>query len=139
MVLELVEKETLTKDDLHRILGPVRKRPPHNTFTAFGKRTPSDRPPVDIPTSLRKPAPNGSPNGHGSDSTDAGKSLPGVVPEPTMPQPPSGQTAVFGPQQNGADQPTQRFGPYGEQPAPSGNPSNPTQPYGGYPPPNPGE
>jgi len=148
MVLELVEKETLAKDDLERILAPVRKRPPHNTFTAFGKRTPSDRPPVDIPTSLRKPAPNGSANGHGE---DAGKALPGVVPEPAMPQPPSGsisqppsgQTAVFGPQGNGggsgapADQPTQRFGPYGEQP--SGQATQPTQPYGGYPPPGSGE
>src|SRR5438045_7536544 len=28
MVLELVEKETLAKDDLERILGPVRKHPP---------------------------------------------------------------------------------------------------------------
>src|SRR6185312_7173176 len=65
MVLELVEKETLNKGDLERILGNVRKRPPHNTFTAFGKRTPSDRPPVDIPTSLRKTAANGSSNGHG--------------------------------------------------------------------------
>ena len=49
MVLELVEKETLNKEDLERILAPVRKRPPHNTFGGFGKRTPSDRPPVEIP------------------------------------------------------------------------------------------
>ena len=49
MVLELVEKETLAKDDLERILAPVRKRPPHNTFSGFGKRTPSDRPPIEIP------------------------------------------------------------------------------------------
>ncbi|MCL2780635.1 MAG: ATP-dependent zinc metalloprotease FtsH [Actinomycetia bacterium] len=48
MVLELVEKETLGTEDLERILAPVRKRPPHNTFTGFGKRTPSDRPPVEI-------------------------------------------------------------------------------------------
>ena len=61
MVLELVEKETLTKADLERILGAVRKRPPHNTFAGFGKRTPSDKPPVDIPLSLRKAGANGSP------------------------------------------------------------------------------
>jgi len=81
MVLELVEKETLNKADLERILGTVRKRPPHNTFTAFGKRTPSDRPPVEIPTSLRKPSPNGASNGH--------HAQPGVVPEPTAPEPPA--------------------------------------------------
>jgi cell division protease FtsH len=105
MVLELVDKETLTKDDLERILVPVRKRPPHNTFTAFGKRTPSDRPPVDIPTSLRKhPVPsgaNGSGNGAPNGSSNGNGAMPGVVPEPSMPQPPSGsptgQTAVFGP------------------------------------------
>jgi|KBSSwiStaDraftv2_1062776.scaffolds.fasta_scaffold13827_10 cell division protease FtsH len=57
LVLELVEKETLAKDDLERILAPVRKRPPHNTFSGFGKRTPSDRPPIEIPPSVRKPTP----------------------------------------------------------------------------------
>src|ERR1700748_1612746 len=55
MVLELVEKETLNKEDLERILSPVRKRPPHNSFSVFGKRTPSDRPPIEIPPSLTKP------------------------------------------------------------------------------------
>ncbi len=53
MVLELIDKETLTTEDLARILAPVRKRPSHNTFNGFGKRTPSDRPPVDIPEHLR--------------------------------------------------------------------------------------
>jgi cell division protease FtsH len=50
MVLELVDKETLVKEDLERILAPVRKRPPHNAFNGFGKRTPSDRPPIEIPS-----------------------------------------------------------------------------------------
>jgi cell division protease FtsH len=96
MVLELVEKETLAKDDLVRILGPVHKRPPHNTFAAFGKRTPSDRPPVDIPTSLRKPSPNGSPNGAGKhdEPVGEGKALPGVTLDPNPPAPGGG---YFGP------------------------------------------
>ena len=65
MVLELVEKETLTKDDLERILGSVRKRPPHNSFAGFGKRTPSDKGPIDIPVHLTKNGAhaNGSSNG----------------------------------------------------------------------------
>jgi cell division protease FtsH len=113
MVLELVEKETLAKDDLQRILGPVRKRPPHNTFTAFGKRTPSDRPPVEIPPSLRKPSPvgsaNGSPNGSSADEPAGQPAQPGVVPEPAAPQPPmSGPGATFGPQGSGTSGP-----PYG--------------------------
>jgi cell division protease FtsH len=90
MVLELVEKETLNKDDLERILAPVRKRPPHNTFAGFGKRTPSDRPPIEIPVHLRKPEPaksNGSANG---------SAQPGVQPTPTPPAPPA-QPGAFGP------------------------------------------
>ena len=67
LVLALVEKETLGREDLDRILAPVRKRPPHNTFNAFGKRTPSDRGPIDIPETLRSRGRAASPNGqHGA-------------------------------------------------------------------------
>src|SRR6201999_2006393 len=62
MVLELAEKETLAKEALARTLPPWRRPPPHNTFGGFGKRTPSDRPPVEIPPTVRA---NGSPNGSG--------------------------------------------------------------------------
>ncbi|MEO9139781.1 MAG: cell division protein FtsH, partial [Jatrophihabitans sp.] len=121
MVLELVEKETLTKVDLERILESVHKRPPHSTFSAFGKRTPSDRPPIDIPPSLRKPSPNGthsaanngSSNGNGANGSD-GKAIPGVTPDATAPQPPSSRQSGY-------------FGP-------SDGDSQPSQPYGGYPP-----
>ncbi|HEX3337209.1 MAG TPA: hypothetical protein VHS54_12175, partial [Jatrophihabitans sp.] len=109
MVLELVEKETLNKDDLERILAPVRKRPPHNSFAGFGKRTPSDRPPIEIPMSLRKPLSNGSPNGgsrNGGHPEEEGKALPGVVPAPNPPQPSSpGDGGVFGPQAGPVGQP----------------------------------
>jgi len=77
MVIELAEKETLAKDDLERILAPVRKRPPHNTFGGFGKRTPSDRPPIEIPPSVRS---NGSTNGAGP-----GSSTPPPPPDATAP------------------------------------------------------
>jgi cell division protease FtsH len=113
MVLELVDKETLGKDDLERILSTVRKRPPHNTFSAFGKRTPSDRPPVDIPPSLRKPSPNGSNgsngaynggsgngagSGAGNGSGDGEGAQPGLVPGPNPPQPQTpGAGGLFGP------------------------------------------
>jgi cell division protease FtsH len=66
MVLELAEKETLTKEDLERILAPVRKRPPHNSFSGFGKRTPSDRPPIEIPPSVRRAAANGANGANGN-------------------------------------------------------------------------
>src|SRR6201994_971399 len=66
MVLELAEKETLAKEDLERILAPVRKRPPHNSFSGFGKRTPSDRPPIEIPPSVRRTNGANRANGNGS-------------------------------------------------------------------------
>ncbi len=105
MVLELVEKETLAKDDLERILGGVRKRPPHNSFAGFGKRTPSDKPPVEIPTSLTKS--NGANGSNGSGS----RAQPGITPSPKAPEP-SGQPGSFGP----------------------GTQSSEGAPYGGYPP-----
>ncbi len=110
MVLELVEKETLAKDDLERILGGVRKRPPHNTFGGFGKRTPSDRPPIEIPVELTKAGQHrngGSPNG----------AQPGMTPQPSPPQPPepAGQPGAFGP---GSQHP-----PYSGYPPPPGQSS----------------
>jgi cell division protease FtsH len=102
MVLELAEKETLAKDDLERILAPVRKRPPHNSFAGFGKRTPSDRPPIEIPPSLRKPA--AATNGAN------GASQPGTRPLPN-PQPQT-QPGSFGPP------PPQSSSPYGGYPPP---------------------
>src|SRR5687767_11198238 len=49
MVLELMEKETITQDDMNRICARVVKRPPMAPFNGFGKRQPSDRPPVLTP------------------------------------------------------------------------------------------
>jgi cell division protease FtsH len=89
MVLALVEKETLGKDDLERILAPVRKRPPHNTFSGFGKRTPSDRPPVEIPPSARSNGTNGTtPNGAGVPTVPAQRPAAGAG---GGPYPPAGQ------------------------------------------------
>ncbi|WP_163513640.1 ATP-dependent zinc metalloprotease FtsH [Fodinicola acaciae] len=52
MVLELMEKETLTKTDLERIAHRVVKRPPLAPYNGFGKRTPSDKPPIMTPREL---------------------------------------------------------------------------------------
>ncbi|HEU5008403.1 MAG TPA: ATP-dependent zinc metalloprotease FtsH, partial [Jatrophihabitantaceae bacterium] len=135
MVLELVEKETLAKDDLERILAPVRKRPPHNTFAGFGKRTPSDRPPIEIPVQLRKrPQPvNGSNGAHADQPVNGGSAgggepvRPGAQPQPGYPAPqPEHQPGAFGPT-------TQSGSPYGGYPPPP-----PTAPQaGGAPPPPP--
>ena len=49
MVVELLEKETLTQEDLERIAKDVVKRPPMSPFNGSGKRRPSNRPPVEVP------------------------------------------------------------------------------------------
>jgi cell division protease FtsH len=54
MVLELMEKETLSQADMARIAGRVQKRPPMAPFNGFGKRRPSDAPPVLTPAEKDK-------------------------------------------------------------------------------------
>jgi cell division protease FtsH len=65
LVLELIEKETLSKEDMARICAPVTKRPSLAPYNGFGKRTPSDQPPVLTPA--ERAAQNGNGHvGHGS-------------------------------------------------------------------------
>jgi cell division protease FtsH len=78
MVLELIEKETITQEDMDRICARVQKRPPMAPFNGFGKRLPSEAPPVLTPTEREKlklqaeadgqiavgPHPNGSEGNH---------------------------------------------------------------------------
>jgi len=52
IVLELMEKETVTKEDMARICARVVKRPPLAPYNGFGKRTPSDKPPVTTPAEV---------------------------------------------------------------------------------------
>ena len=52
LVLELMEKETLSKDQVLEIFAPIRKRPHQKSYTGYGKRLPSDRPPVMTPKEL---------------------------------------------------------------------------------------
>ncbi|GGC76202.1 ATP-dependent zinc metalloprotease FtsH [Hoyosella rhizosphaerae] len=51
---ELLEKETLNRKDLERILGGVEKRPRITEFNDFGNRKPSARPPIKTPGELAK-------------------------------------------------------------------------------------
>jgi cell division protease FtsH len=54
IVLELMEKETISTQDMARICERVVKRPPMAPFNGFGKRTPSTQPPVQTPSELEK-------------------------------------------------------------------------------------
>ncbi len=49
LVLELMDKETLSREDLARIAEGVSKRPSMAPYEGFGKRAPSDQPPVLTP------------------------------------------------------------------------------------------
>jgi len=52
LVVNLMEKETLSKEQVLRIFAPIQKRPHQNSYTGYGKRLPSDRPPVLTPKEL---------------------------------------------------------------------------------------
>ena len=146
LVLELAERETLNKEDLDRILAPVHKRPPHSTFTGFGKRTPSDRPPVEIPATVR-PEParlngsaNGSPNGSANGSPNAvgpAAGSPNGYPAPAggMAEPGSAEPQ---PVSSGAGFPAAPNYPTAPgYPPPSSYPQLPNYPHApGYPPPS---
>lgn len=49
LVLALLEKETLNKEQLSEVFTPVIKRPPRPAWTGSARRTPSTRPPVAFP------------------------------------------------------------------------------------------
>ncbi|MDL4774005.1 MULTISPECIES: ATP-dependent zinc metalloprotease FtsH [Thermomonosporaceae] len=81
LVINLMEKETLSKDQVLEIFAPIQKRPFQNSYTGYGKRLPSDRPPVLTPKELALMGPQ--------DVTDLTKSNgqgTGVA-EPTDPAP----------------------------------------------------
>ncbi|WP_049567149.1 ATP-dependent zinc metalloprotease FtsH [Streptomyces sp. SBT349] len=50
LVLALLERETLNKEELAEVFTPVIKRPPRPAWTGSTRRTPSTRPPVTFPT-----------------------------------------------------------------------------------------
>jgi cell division protease FtsH len=49
MVLELLEKETLNKEEIARIFKKVRAVTPRPAWTGSPTRIPSAQPPVDVP------------------------------------------------------------------------------------------
>src|SRR6266576_2107180 len=52
LVLNLIDKETLIRDEVLRIFAPIKTRPSRGSYTGYGKRLPSDRPPVLTPKEL---------------------------------------------------------------------------------------
>jgi cell division protease FtsH len=58
LVLQLLEKETLSRKEVLEVFASVQKRPLGGTYTGYGKRLPSDRPPVQSPKELALAASN---------------------------------------------------------------------------------
>jgi cell division protease FtsH len=52
LVLQLMEHETLTRVQVLEIFAPIQTRPARGSYTGYGKRMPSDRPPVLTPKEL---------------------------------------------------------------------------------------
>jgi cell division protease FtsH len=52
LVLQLMEHETLARTQVLEIFASVQKRPSRGSYTGYGKRMPSDRPPVLTPKEL---------------------------------------------------------------------------------------
>ncbi|MDQ2839042.1 MAG: ATP-dependent zinc metalloprotease FtsH [Actinomycetota bacterium] len=147
LVFELAERETLNKEDLERILAPVHKRPPHSAFAGFGKRTPSDRPPIEIPATVRPvPAANGSANGashggsDGSSNSGSSNGSPGIGAQPA-PEPATMPGGAAYPPAPGYQQPgypqSPGYPPPQSYPPVTGYPQSPGYPPPqSYPPPN---
>jgi len=83
LVLRLLEKETVSRTEVLEIFAPVQIRPSRGSYTGYGKRLPSDRPPVLSPKELALAAADpgagngnlalpakGQPGGYGEPSDD---------------------------------------------------------------------
>jgi len=52
LVLQLMEHETLSRNQVLEIFSPIRPRATRGSYTGYGKRLPSDRPPVLTPKEM---------------------------------------------------------------------------------------
>ncbi len=52
LVLQLMEHETLSRDQVLQIFSPIHVRATRGSYTGYGKRLPSDRPPVLTPKEM---------------------------------------------------------------------------------------
>ena len=88
LVLQLMDKETLSRNEVLRIFEPIQTRPSRGSYTGYGKRLPSDRPPIMTPKELALTAASDGKDlpsaGNGQASSSAANSLGSGAP-PAMP------------------------------------------------------
>jgi cell division protease FtsH len=86
LVLQLMDKETLSREEVLRIFAPIKTRPSRGSYTGYGKRLPSDRPPVLTPKELALTAASDGKDlpSAGNGQSSAGSSL-GAGAPPALP------------------------------------------------------
>jgi cell division protease FtsH len=100
LVLQLLEHETLSREQVLEIFAPVHVRPVRGSYTGYGKRLPSEKPPVLSPKELALTAASDNPTlGNGQAA--------GIA----MPTPAPAGSPGFGGEQRGGN-------PFGGQPDP---------------------
>jgi cell division protease FtsH len=122
LVLQLLEHETLSRDQVLQIFSPVHKRPTRGSYTGYGKRLPSEKPPVLTPKELALTA---ATDGNLAQSLGNGQASAAGLPTPPPP-PPAGS---FGPPLGGTN-PLGGGSPLGGNPL-GGNPLGGGSPLGG--------
>jgi cell division protease FtsH len=120
LVLQLMEHETLSRERVLEIFAPVAKRPARGSYTGYGKRLPSDRPPVLTPKEMALAAAGdgkelpGSGNGQAiGDGTSAASAIgsPGQLKVSGQPSTPPDSPGSSGP--SGPPGPAKPFPPGG--------------------------
>jgi cell division protease FtsH len=81
LVVELLEKETLDKEEVARIFEPLNRRPVRPAWTGSSRRSPSDRGPVLTPAEIA--AANGSPVNGSANGSANGHAANGHAPSET--------------------------------------------------------
>jgi cell division protease FtsH len=87
LVLQLMDKETLSRNEVLKIFAPIKTRPSRGSYTGYGKRLPSDRPPIMTPKELAlttasdgKDLSAAGGNGQSGGATSLGGGSPPVLP-----------------------------------------------------------
>ncbi len=141
LVIALLEKETLNKEQVAEVFTQLRLRPIRPAWTGSQRRTPSDRPPVDVPPRLTEPVGVGASMlgayGLPAPGSTYGAPLPGMGAPPASSEHPTG-----GPGSNGSHTPAGPAGPVGPgapRPGPpaAGVPNSAGSPAPGWDPPAP--
>src|SRR5262249_54561496 len=96
LVLQLMEHETLSREQVLQIFSPVRERPIRGSYTGYGKRLPSDRPPVLTPKEMALTAAS-----DGTDQKGNGQALGASDTSALSPGDPPGRPARAGRLQGG--------------------------------------